>query len=62
MTQSNGIICGVCNRIAGYFGINIILVRVVWILLTIITFIIPGLFVYIILCLTGQPRIEQKLK
>ncbi len=49
-----------CYRIAGYFGINIILVRAVWVLLTIITFIIPGLFVYIILWLTGQPRIEQR--
>lgn len=60
MTESNRIIGGVCYRIAGYFGINIILVRTVWVLLTIITFIIPGLFVYIILWLTGQPRIEQR--
>jgi phage shock protein PspC (stress-responsive transcriptional regulator) len=60
MAESNKIVGGVCYRIAGYLGINITLVRSFWVLLTIITFIIPGLFVYIILWLTGQPRIEQK--
>jgi phage shock protein PspC (stress-responsive transcriptional regulator) len=59
MSVSNRIIGGVCYRIALYFGLNKTLVRFFWILLTIITFIIPGLVVYIILWFTNQPRTDQ---
>lgn len=40
---------GVCSVIAEFFNVNPLFVRIIWIILTLITFIIPGLIVYIIL-------------
>ncbi|NMB81855.1 MAG: PspC domain-containing protein [Ignavibacteria bacterium] len=61
MIKNDKIIGGVCKRIADYFGINTTLTRVFWILLTIVTFIILGLLVYIVLWFTEQPKsVESK--
>lgn len=43
---------GVCGGIAEWFNLTPTLVRIVWAVITIITFIIPGLIVYIILWTT----------
>ena len=43
---------GVCGGIAVWFKINPWLVRIIWTFLSLITFIIPGLVVYIILWVT----------
>jgi len=40
---------GVCSGIAEFFNVNPLFVRIIWIILTLITFILPGLIVYIIL-------------
>lgn len=56
MNNDDKIIGGVCKRIGDYFGINTTFVRIFWILLTIVTLIIPGLLVYIVLWFTEQPK------
>lgn len=45
---------GVCGGIAEHLGINPWIIRTVWAFLTLITFMIPGLFVYLILWNTMQ--------
>ncbi|HOI30504.1 MAG TPA: PspC domain-containing protein [Melioribacteraceae bacterium] len=45
---------GVCGGIAEHLGINPWIIRIVWAFLTLITFMIPGLFVYLILWNTMQ--------
>lgn len=42
-------LAGVCGGIAEWFNLNPWLVRIVWTVLSLITFIIPGLIIYIIL-------------
>lgn len=59
MNNDDKIIGGVCKRIGDYFNINTTFVRLAWIVLTLVTFIIPGLVVYIILWATDQPRLEK---
>jgi len=59
MNNNDKIIGGVCKRIGDYFKINTAFVRLAWVILTLVTFIIPGLVVYIILWATDQPRLEK---
>ena len=49
---------GVCGGIAKRLNINPLIVRIFWVIISIITFIIPGLIVYIILWITMQPPEE----
>lgn len=60
MLSNKKILGGVCKKIGTYLGINITLVRFVWVLLTIITFIIPGIIVYFVLWFTDQPKMEER--
>lgn len=43
---------GVCGGIAEWFNLNPTLVRIMWAVVTAITFLIPGLIVYVILWAT----------
>lgn len=43
---------GVCGGIAEWFNLNPTLVRITWVFITLITFFIPGLIIYLILWLT----------
>ena len=47
--SSNKMIAGVCAGIAEYFGLDITLVRVVFVLLSIFSVGFPGLIVYLVL-------------
>ena len=40
---------GVCGGVAEFFGLNPLLVRIIWLLVSLITFILPGLLIYIVL-------------
>jgi phage shock protein C len=51
-------VAGVCGGIANYLKINPWIIRIVWSLLTLITFMIPGLIVYLILWNTMAPPDE----
>lgn len=46
--SSNKMIAGVCGGIADYFGLDPTLVRIGYVLLTILSAAFPGIFVYII--------------
>ncbi len=50
-SRSNGMIAGVCAGMAKYFGFDITMVRVAYVLLSILSAAFPGLLVYIILWL-----------
>jgi len=56
--SSNQMIAGVCAGIAEYFGWNVTLVRVIYILLSIFSAGFPGTLVYIILWIV-MPRPEK---
>lgn len=49
---------GVCGGIAEYFGVNPYFVRITWALLSLITFVIPGLIVYVVLWIIMIPPDE----
>lgn len=55
--SSNQMIAGVCAGIAEYFGWNVTLVRVIYVLLSIFSAGFPGTLVYIILWIV-MPRAE----
>ncbi|HPQ12652.1 MAG TPA: PspC domain-containing protein [Paludibacteraceae bacterium] len=56
--SSNQMIAGVCAGIAEYFGWNVTLVRVIYVLLSIFSAGFPGTLVYIILWIV-MPRPEK---
>ena len=47
--STNKMIAGVCAGIAEYFGWEVTLVRVVYVLVSILSVAFPGIFVYIVL-------------
>jgi len=56
--SSNQMIAGVCAGIAEYFGWDVTLVRVIYVLLSIFSAGFPGILVYIILWIV-MPRAEK---
>ena len=42
-------LAGVCGGIAEQFGVNPFLMRLMWAVVSLITFVLPGLIVYIVL-------------
>ena len=49
------IIAGVCAGIADWFNISLRKCRIFWTILTLITFLIPGILIYIVLWITMEP-------
>lgn len=49
---------GVCGGIAEFFRLNATAVRVIWALVTLLTFMIPGLLIYIVLWVVMEPPDE----
>lgn len=47
--RSNRLIAGVCCGLAGHFGLDVTLVRVLYVLISILSAAFPGILVYIIL-------------
>lgn len=48
LSQTDKKVSGVCGGIADYFGIDSTVVRLAWILLTVVTGIFPGVIAYLI--------------
>lgn len=48
-SKKNKIIAGVCGGLAEYFGVDPIIVRVIYVLLTIFTAVVPFLAAYLVL-------------
>lgn len=53
--SKNKVIAGVCGGIAEYFGWDIALVRIVYLLISIFSAAFPGIIVYIILWIVMPP-------
>lgn len=51
--QSDKWIAGVCGGLARYFNIDPLLVRVLWIVLTLVTAVVPCLIAYLVLALAA---------
>ncbi len=49
-SRKDNLICGVCRGLADYFEIDPVLMRVIVVLVTVFTGIVPGIIVYFILC------------
>lgn len=47
-SKKNKVLLGVCGGIGEYFSIDPVLIRVIWILVTIFTGVIPGIIAYFI--------------
>lgn len=60
-SASDGKLAGVCGGIAEYFETDSTIVRLVWVLVTFVTGIIPGLVVYIVawLIMPETPVVSQ---
>ncbi|NLO72273.1 MAG: PspC domain-containing protein [Porphyromonadaceae bacterium] len=50
-TPENTIIAGVCGAISGMLGINPKIIRIVFVIFTMLTAILPGVFFYLFLML-----------
>lgn len=47
-SKSNRVIAGVCGGIGEYSGIDPVVIRLIWLLLTVFTGFFPGILAYII--------------
>jgi phage shock protein PspC (stress-responsive transcriptional regulator) len=47
-SEKNKIIAGVCGGIGEYFDIDPTLIRLIWIIITVFTAVIPGIVIYLI--------------
>ena len=50
-SRQNRSICGVCGGLAEYADVDATLVRVVWVLVTLFTGIVPCIIVYFVMCI-----------
>ncbi len=50
-SRTNRVIAGVCAGLAHHFGLDVNLVRVLYVLISILSAAFPGIFVYIIMWL-----------
>jgi len=57
--SKNHYIAGVCGGLAESFNVKPSYLRLIWVVVTIISFILPGLLVYLILWMVMNPPEEQ---
>jgi phage shock protein C len=58
-SRKNKVIAGVCAGLADYFNIDMILVRLIWILVVLFSGIFPGVIAYLI-CWLVIPYAEEE--
>ncbi|MBN1502588.1 PspC domain-containing protein [Candidatus Woesearchaeota archaeon] len=46
--KKNRVIAGVCSGLAGYFNLDPVLVRLLWVLVVLLTGLAPGVIMYLI--------------
>ena len=66
-TLSNSLIAGVCGALAEYFNINVKIVRIAYLVLTLISALFPCIFIYLLLMLIiprkeGEKRNPQQYR
>lgn len=59
VSTTNRWIAGVCGGAAEYFGINATLLRLLWVVVTLATGIIPGIAAYIIAAIVMTRGVEE---
>lgn len=47
-SKTNKVLAGVCGGMGEYFGVDPVLVRLIWVLATVVTGLAPGILAYII--------------
>jgi len=55
-SNTQKVIFGVCGGLAEYIGTDAVVVRLVWILITLITGFVPGIVVYLIAALIAPEQ------
>ena len=46
--ENNAVLAGVCEGIGEYTKIDPVIIRLIWVIITVLTSIIPGILVYIV--------------
>ena len=59
-SRKNRSICGVCGGFAEYSGMDATLIRVLYVLITIFTGFLPGILIYLAMCLIMPKEPLQK--
>ncbi len=49
--KENTVLAGVCGSFAEYFGVKVKIIRLIYIVLTVLTFFFPGILLYLFLML-----------
>ncbi len=57
-SRRNSSICGVCGGLAEYADVDATLIRVLWVIVTLLSAILPGIIIYFIMCLVmpNEPK------
>lgn len=59
LSKSDKRISGVCGGIAEFFGVDSTLIRLAWVIMTVLTGIFPGILAYIIAAIVIPERKDQ---
>jgi len=51
LSRNDKKVCGVCGGLGEYFNIDSTLIRVVWVAISLITYVVPGILAYFIAAL-----------
>ena len=58
-SRENKVFCGVIGGLGEYFGVDSVILRVGYVLLSIFTGIVPGLIAYFVICLVVPKKLEK---
>lgn len=58
-SKKDRMLCGVCGGIADYFNIDPTLIRILWVIISLLGVLFPGILAYIICCIIIPENPEQ---
>lgn len=58
-SKKDRMLCGVCGGIAEYFNVDPTLIRILWVILSLLGVVFPGILAYIICCIIIPENPEQ---
>lgn len=61
-SKTNKVLCGVVGGVGEYYEIDPVLLRVVYIIATAFTGVVPGVIAYIIACMVVPQKMEAEAK
>lgn len=59
LSSTHKMIAGVCGGLAEYFDMNVTLLRIVWVAVTLVTGILPGIVLYILAAYLMRKGFEE---